>query len=167
MKSLFLCLLLVCGAIVCASPVLAASGCPASPANGSYWTVDEFTDASAAVLHEQVCCCIDNVIGDWEEQWHSEVYGGCDCPDIQPGWTCSQIQYIMTRSITPTSDSTRIMPSPPPGGWGANTISTHSVWVYCACTDENGDPVPVQPGCIILRSKYVPIRWTNCDDCPY
>ena len=78
----------------------AVETCPETPANGQYYTEDEFDDAYDQ-LNECMCCCLNNELGTWETQWHSSVFEGCGCPSVPASYKCHQITYIKTRSITP------------------------------------------------------------------
>jgi len=138
--------------------------CPSSPTNSTYWTITELY-VMEQCFNQQICCCLNNELGSWETQSHSAVLPGCDCPSVPPDYNCDQIRYIKTRSITPTVQEL-LPPPPPPGGWSENTAATYSVWVYCACTDKQGNPVGAI-ACITVRSNYVPVLYEPCDKCPW
>lgn len=157
----------------CFAATALADDCPTEPGNGEFWTVEEFEEYGPAAdpdepgFLEVACCCINNVLGPWEDDWHTPVIDGCDCPGVPSEWSCDQIRYIRVREVTPVVDPTRWMPPAPPtpGGWSDNTAATRATWVFCTCT-ENGNPVQ-SPSCVLYRSNYVPVLYTGCGDpCP-
>jgi len=157
-------LLVLCCTALTANRANAGEGCPDTPANGRYWSVDELNDVWGQYTQLSVCCCLRNVLGPWDDKWHSSVLGGCDCPSIPGDWVCFQVKTIYTRDVTPVSTEGRIIPPPPPGGWESNQAATHQVQVDCNCTDQNGDPTP-SVGCVVMRSNYVPVLYAQCTDC--
>jgi hypothetical protein len=145
-------------AVLTISTTFAYTDC-VPPANGEFYTIQEFADAHDC-LYDYItmeCCCINNTVG---STWHHATgpyltQDGCTCPSALPECECTHIQIPMSRDVDYYIEEDKLLPE----YFQLNLPYTRQTKVVCDC-DPGGN---IQ--CILWQSNRVPIRLHPCVDC--